>query len=91
MNTKLPVIVVMSITFFILGIGKLQAQIVNSDNWAVTDALGRKVREYKDDGDKRKDKYVAVFYWTWHQGDDTAFRVKYNYSTYSNYSIIFNY
>lgn len=76
MNTKLPVIVVMSITFFILGIGKIQAQIVNSDNWAATDALGRKVREYKDAGDKRKDKYVAVFYWTWHQGDDTTFQVK---------------
>jgi hypothetical protein len=76
MNTKLPVIVVMSITFFILGIEKLQAQIVNSDNWAATDALGRKVREYKDAGDKRKDKYVAVFYWTWHQGDDTTFQVK---------------
>jgi hypothetical protein len=41
-------------------------QVVNSDSWAATDALGRKLREYKDTGAKRKDKYVAMFYWTWH-------------------------
>ena len=29
-------------------------QAVNSDSWAATDALGRKVREYKDAGDKKK-------------------------------------
>ena len=42
------------------------AQTVNSDSWAATDALGRKVREYKEAGDKKKDKLVAMFYWTWH-------------------------
>ena len=41
-------------------------QAVNSDSWAATDALGRKVREYKEAGDKKKDKLVAMFYWTWH-------------------------
>lgn len=45
-------------------------QVVNSDLWAATDALGRKVREYKDAGDKRQNKVVAMFYWTWHQADD---------------------
>lgn len=50
---------------------------VNSDHWSATDALGRKVREYKETGDKKKDKYVAMFYWTWHQGvDDTMYSVK---------------
>ena len=50
---------------------------VNSDNWAATDALGRKVKEYKDTGDKKKNKYVAIFYWTWHQGiDDTTYPIK---------------
>lgn len=44
---------------------------------AATDALGRKVREFKDAGEKRKDKFVAMFYWTWHQGnDDTTYEVK---------------
>jgi len=41
-------------------------QAVNSDSWAATDALGRKVRAFEDAGTKKKDKYVAIFYWTWH-------------------------
>lgn len=50
---------------------------VNSDSWSATDALGRKVKEYKDTGDKKKNKYVAMFYWTWHQGvDDTTYPIK---------------
>ncbi len=54
----------------------LTAQVVDSDQWSATDALERKVREYPDAGDKR-DKYVAMFYWTWHQGkDDTTTTVK---------------
>ena len=50
---------------------------VNSDYWAGTDALGRKVRKYDEVGERRKDKFVAMFYWTWHQGnDDTTYQVK---------------
>lgn len=57
--------------------GVFSQRVVNSDHWAATDALGRKVREYKDTGDKRKDKFVAMFYWTWHQGnDDTTYQNK---------------
>ncbi|HBX20406.1 MAG TPA: hypothetical protein DEF88_08160 [Porphyromonadaceae bacterium] len=48
---------------------QLNAQEVNSDLWTATDALGRKIRDFKDAG-KEKEKYVAMFYWTWHQGDD---------------------
>ncbi len=57
--------------------GQSMAQPVDSDQWAVTDALGRKVREYRDAGEKKKDKFIAMFYWTWHQGnDDTTYQVK---------------
>jgi hypothetical protein len=53
------------------------AQNVNSDSWAATDALGRKVRSYDEAPAKRDGKYVAIFYWTWHQGnDDTTYGVK---------------
>ena len=53
------------------------AQSVISDQWAATDALGRKVRDYNAAGEKKKDKIVAMFYWTWHQGeDDTTYHVK---------------
>ena len=55
----------------------LFSQGVNSDSWAATDALGRKVRSYKDAPSKRDGKFVAMFFWTWHQGnDDTTYRVK---------------
>ena len=52
------------------------AQNTNSDQWSATDALGRKVSEYPEAGDMRN-KYIAMFYWTWHQGkDDTTTTVK---------------
>ncbi len=43
------------------------AQEVNSDMWAVTDALGRKVTNNSDSFPVRKEKQVAIFYWTWHE------------------------
>ena len=47
------------------------------NTWSATDALGRKLSEYGTVGERRKDKYVAMFYWTWHQGDDdTTYQVK---------------
>ena len=53
------------------------AQTVNSDTWAATDALGRKLRDYQEAGEKKKDKFVAIFYWTWHQqATDTTRNVK---------------
>lgn len=50
---------------------------VNSDLWTATDALGRKVQGQSTAGSQKKDKFVAMFYWTWHQGDDdTTYQVK---------------
>ena len=52
-------------------------QVASSDNWAATDALGRKVCDFNTAGAKKKDKVVAMFYWTWHQGaDDPTYGVK---------------
>ena len=52
-------------------------QVGSSDFWAATDALGRRVADYNTAGAKKKDKVVAMFYWTWHQGDDdTTYTVK---------------
>lgn len=53
-----------------------RAQEVCSDHWAGTDALGRTLRDYAKAGDE-KEKYIAMFYWTWHQRkDDTTATVK---------------
>lgn len=60
-----------------LAMSPLFSQGVSSDSWAATDALGRKVRSYNDAPSKRDGKFVAMFFWTWHQGnDDTTYRVK---------------
>lgn len=34
--------------------------------WAAVDGLGRTLSSYDDVGATRQDKYVAMFYWTWH-------------------------
>lgn len=35
-------------------------------NFTATDALGRKLPTYEEVGDLKKDKFVGLFYWTWH-------------------------
>ena len=53
----------------------MDAQTVDSDWYAATDALGRKVGRYDDS--IRKDKTVIMFYWTWHEmKDETGTYVK---------------
>lgn len=53
------------------------SQNVTSDFWAAEDALGRKVRSHEDAPARKDGKFVAMFYWTWHQGsDDTTYRVR---------------
>ncbi len=43
-----------------------KGQAVNSDFWTATDALGRKLRSYEEAGNRRDNKFVAMFYWSWH-------------------------
>ena len=39
-----------------------------SNTWAATDALGRQLPDHAAVGEARPDRYVAMFYWTWHVG-----------------------
>ncbi len=39
---------------------------INPSTWAAVDGLGRTLSLNEDVGDKKQDKYVAMFYWTWH-------------------------
>jgi len=56
---------------FLLQKGNAQTKnAANPDSWAATDALGRTVRQDATKNPLRKDKLVAMFYWTWHQGND---------------------
>ncbi len=45
-----------------------EENIINHHNttWAFTDDLGRKVADYEEVGPVREDKFVGIFYWTWH-------------------------
>ncbi|MBQ7699517.1 MAG: hypothetical protein IJT49_04145 [Clostridia bacterium] len=36
------------------------------DTWAATDGLGRVLPTNTETGDPKQDKYVGMFYWTWH-------------------------
>jgi hypothetical protein len=37
-----------------------------SDTWVATDALGRTQPDMGETGPEKKDKWVGMFYWTWH-------------------------
>ena len=39
---------------------------VFADTWVATDGLNRKLPGYLECGAPRKDKWVGIFYWTWH-------------------------
>ena len=50
---------------------------VNNTQWVCVDGLGRIVPINTDTGDKRENKTVAMFYWTWH-GDFADQQTAYN-------------
>ncbi|MBN1817122.1 MAG: hypothetical protein JW828_07150, partial [Sedimentisphaerales bacterium] len=37
-----------------------------SDTWVASDVLGRSLPDHKECGEPKKDKFVGIFYWTWH-------------------------
>jgi len=57
--------------------GNAQNNRICSDQWTATDGLGRRLPGEAETGAPKKDKFVAIFYRTWHQGnDDTIYHVK---------------
>ena len=39
---------------------------VNPDTWVAVDGLGRTLPACEETGEKNKEKFVGLFYWTWH-------------------------
>lgn len=67
MDTK-PLLTIV-LVFFAVGQACSQSSPVNYGiNYPATDALERKLPGYEETGGPRKDKYVGLFYWTWHTG-----------------------
>ncbi|MBE7066839.1 MAG: hypothetical protein E7385_04735 [Ruminococcaceae bacterium] len=48
------------------GTVQTQAANINPGSWAAVDGLGRTVVSHADVGDKDNEKFVGIFYWTWH-------------------------
>jgi hypothetical protein len=46
---------------------------VSSDQWTATDGLGRKLPDAPETGMPKKDKFVGMFYWTWHTDGNATF------------------
>ncbi len=44
----------------------VEVGIVKPYTWTAVDGLGRTISHYSDVGDTRADKFVGVFYWSWH-------------------------
>ncbi len=72
MRAKRLISLVLCLTMF-AGIGAIAVSGSENDSgkvlpstWAAVDGLGRTLSSYEDVGGKRQDKYVAMFYWTWH-------------------------
>lgn len=63
---RLPIVYA---TVAVLGTLPLGAR-THSDQWGLTDALGRTSRSYSEAGEKDPGRFVGMFYWTWHQGFD---------------------
>ena len=41
------------------------------DTWVAVDDYGRRIADYEEAGDVKKDKYAGMFYWIWHtEGQD---------------------
>ena len=63
--------------FMVFGLFAQSISINYGNGLPATDALGRKVVTSDEADAPKKDKYIAIFYWTWHQGnDDTTYQVK---------------
>ncbi len=68
-NTFIPVCFRLLIVCCIANISQISArpELINySATLPATDGLGRKLPTHAEVGDVRPDKYVGLFYWTWH-------------------------
>lgn len=64
MKTRLAITTLLALSF-----AALQAQpILTNPGYSLpgTDALGRKLPDHSEVGDLKKDKFIGLFYWTWH-------------------------
>jgi hypothetical protein len=60
--------------FILTGLaGFSQGWNITSDKWTATDGLGRKLPEVNQTGSAKNEKYIGMFYWTWHTDGNAYF------------------
>ena len=45
---------------------------LRADTWVATDGAGRKLPGFNECGPRRKDRWVGIFYWTWHRSQSAG-------------------
>lgn len=65
MRTRFLLAVLCISSFAVFGQNSPPIPISNAD-YTATDAIGRKLPDYKQTGDLKPNKYVGLFYWLWH-------------------------
>ncbi len=53
--------------------GFSQSWNITSDHWTATDGLNRQLPEANQTGSAKNDKYIGMFYWTWHTDGNAYF------------------
>jgi hypothetical protein len=48
-------------------IGSAAATDLFADTWVATDGAGRTLPDFRECGPPKKDRWVGIFYWTWHR------------------------
>jgi hypothetical protein len=70
----------LTISIIFLECQLIQAQkfdtLPRSETWVATDDLGRKLPEHNEVGDKKPNKFVGLFYWTWQYQQETELTPK---------------
>ena len=58
---------ILMVTVMLAGIFSLSAAAaVKPSTWTAVDGLGRTLSDYTEAGTRREDRFVGMFYWTWH-------------------------
>ena len=43
-----------------------EVEIATPDTWVAVDEVGRSMPDYNEVGERKEDKHVVLFYWSWH-------------------------
>ncbi len=63
---KKIIAIILAIIMMVSTFSLSAAASVKPSTWTAVDGLGRTLSDYAETGTKREDRFVGMFYWTWH-------------------------